>query len=76
MGENLLMMNENHRDSPFLEVMHDVDNGCQKPSTEEEILSMHKNNTWNLVETPHGEKPIDCNWTNIIKINTGGKVEK
>ena len=28
----------------------------------EEIQSLHKNQTWQLVSLPSGKKPIDCKW--------------
>jgi len=33
-----------------------------KDSMEEEMSSLHKNNTWELTELPKGKKAIGCKW--------------
>ena len=43
---------------------------------EEEIESIIKNKTWNLVELPYGAKPIGLKWVFKLKYNSDGSVNK
>lgn len=42
----------------------------------DEILSIEKNNTWDLVELPLGMKPIGLKWVFKIKRNADGSISK
>lgn len=42
----------------------------------EEIESIYRNHTWDLVELPEGKTPIGCNWLYKPKINADGSAEK
>ena len=42
----------------------------------DEIFSIEKNNTWNLVELPDGIKPIGLKWVFKIKRNADGTISK
>eukprot|EP00253_Pinus_taeda_P007016 PITA_07016 len=42
----------------------------------EEIESIHRNHTWDLVELPEGKTPIGCKWLYKPKINADGSIEK
>ena len=42
----------------------------------DEILSIEKNNTWDLVELPTGVKPIGLKWIFKIKRNADGSISK
>jgi hypothetical protein len=42
----------------------------------EEIESIYRNHTWDLVELPEGKTPIGCKWLYKPKINADGSVEK
>jgi hypothetical protein len=46
--------------------------GCQV----EEMESLHKNETWDLVELLNGRKPISNKWVFKKKLNARGQVEK
>ena len=43
---------------------------------EEEMESLRKNDTWDLVTLPHRRKPIASKWVFKIKANVVGQVEK
>lgn len=43
---------------------------------EDEIFSIEKNNTWDLVELPKGVKPIGLKWIFKIKRNADGTISK
>lgn len=42
----------------------------------EEMASLKKNATWDLVSFPKGRKPIGCKWVFKKKISLDGSVEK
>eukprot|EP00253_Pinus_taeda_P035070 PITA_35070 len=42
----------------------------------EEMESIYRNHTWDLVELPEGKTPIGCKWLYKPKINADGIVEK
>lgn len=42
----------------------------------EEMESIDRNNTWDLVEFPEGKAPIGCKWLYKPKINANGSVQK
>ena len=42
----------------------------------EEIESIDRNHTWDLVEFPKGKTPIGCKWLYKPKINADGSIEK
>jgi hypothetical protein len=42
----------------------------------EEMESLHKNETWDLVELPSGRKLVSNKWVLKKNMNVGGHVEK
>jgi hypothetical protein len=42
----------------------------------EELKAVERNNTWELVDLPHGHRPIDLKWVYKLKKNEGGEVIK
>ncbi|KAM1671634.1 hypothetical protein ACFXTN_036619 [Malus domestica] len=44
-----------------------------KKSMDEEMKSLHKNETWNLVQLPKGKKAIGCKWVYAKKMESLGK---
>ena len=42
----------------------------------EEIKSINRNHTWDLVEFHEGKTPIGCKWLYKPKINADGSIEK
>eukprot|EP00253_Pinus_taeda_P027307 PITA_27307 len=42
----------------------------------EEMESIYRNHSWDLVELPEGKTPIGCKWLYKPKINANGSVEK
>ncbi|RVW46635.1 Retrovirus-related Pol polyprotein from transposon TNT 1-94 [Vitis vinifera] len=42
----------------------------------EEMKSLQKNETWELVECPPGKKPVRCRWIYIVKNKANGNIER
>jgi hypothetical protein len=47
-----------------------------KEAMVEEMESLHKNETWDLVKLPNGRKPIGSKWVFKKKLNATGQVKK
>jgi hypothetical protein len=47
-----------------------------KEAMVEEMESLHKNETWDLVKLPNGRKPIGSKWVFKKKLNAIGQVKK
>jgi hypothetical protein len=42
----------------------------------EEMKSLNKNNTWELVDSPPGKKIVGCRWVYTVKYNADGTIER
>ena len=42
----------------------------------EEMKSLQKNETWELVECPPGKKPVSCRQIYIVKYKVDGSIER
>ncbi|KAL6327758.1 hypothetical protein AAG906_025507 [Vitis piasezkii] len=47
-----------------------------KAAMNEEMKSLQKNETWELVECPPGKKPVGCRWIYIVKYKADGSIER
>ncbi|WJZ91855.1 hypothetical protein VitviT2T_010895 [Vitis vinifera] len=47
-----------------------------KAAMNEEMKSLQKNETWELVECPPGKKPVGCRWIYTVKYKTDGSIER
>jgi hypothetical protein len=47
-----------------------------KAATNEEIESLLKNKTWELVECPPGKRPVGCRWIFTLKYKANGTIER
>ncbi|RVW66682.1 Retrovirus-related Pol polyprotein from transposon RE1 [Vitis vinifera] len=47
-----------------------------KAAMNEEMKSLQKNETWELVECPPGKKPIGCRWIYTVKYKADGSIER
>ena len=47
-----------------------------KASMNEEMKSLQKNETWELVDRPPGKKPVGCRWVYIVKYKADGTIER
>ena len=47
-----------------------------KATMNEEMKSLQKNETWELVECPPGKKPVGCRWIYIVKYKAYGSIEQ
>ncbi|CAL2240793.1 unnamed protein product [Prunus armeniaca] len=42
----------------------------------EEIKSLKKNATWEIVDLPAGKKPVGCRWVYTVKYKAGSIVDQ
>ncbi|RVW46152.1 Retrovirus-related Pol polyprotein from transposon RE1 [Vitis vinifera] len=47
-----------------------------KAAMNEEMKSLQKNETWELVECPPGKKPVGCRWIYTMKYKADGNIER
>ena len=47
-----------------------------KAAMNEEMKSLQKNNTWELVDLPLGKKPVGCRWVYTVKYKADGTIER
>ena len=61
----------------FQEAIHSQEKGSWMGAMEEEMQSLHKNQTWELVEIPKGKRAIGCKWAykkkEVVSENEGEK---
>ncbi|RVX01203.1 putative mitochondrial protein [Vitis vinifera] len=51
-------------------------NPSWKAAMNEEMKSLQKNETWELVECPLGNKPVGCRWIYTVKYKANGSIER
>ena len=56
----------------FKEAMASRDSAFWKDAVQDEMDSIMSNHTWELVDLPHGSKPIGCKWVFKRKYNSDG----
>ncbi|WJZ89568.1 hypothetical protein VitviT2T_008778 [Vitis vinifera] len=47
-----------------------------KATMNEEMKSLQKNETWELVECPSGKKPVGCRWIYAVKYKADGSIKR
>ncbi|KAK2367103.1 putative mitochondrial protein [Trifolium repens] len=47
-----------------------------KDAMNEEMDSLQKNKTWDLVDCPKGKKPVGCRWVYTVKYKPDGEIER
>ncbi|KAL5538951.1 hypothetical protein UlMin_045173 [Ulmus minor] len=47
-----------------------------KAAMDEEMKSLQKNETWELVDRPAGKKPVGCQWIYTVKYQADGTIER
>lgn len=47
-----------------------------KESMNEEMKSLQKNATWEVVDLPIGKRPVGCQWVFTIKYKADGDIER
>ncbi|KAK2574783.1 hypothetical protein KPH14_013025, partial [Odynerus spinipes] len=58
------------------EAISRLDKNNWKEAMDEEIDSLLKNDTWEIVPAPQDRKPVSCKWVYKIKRNAEGKIER
>jgi hypothetical protein len=57
----------------YKEAVQSVESAKWKEAIDEEMKSLHKNQTWDLVQLPKGKKTIGCKWVYAKKEGNPGK---
>lgn len=57
----------------YKEAVQSVESAKWKEAMDEEMKSLHKNQTWDLVQLPKGKKTIGCKWVYAKKEGNPGK---
>ena len=70
------MITEDGEPSCYQEAVDDVDSEIGKKDMEENLYSLAKNNTWDLVEFPEGRSIFGCKWAFKLKRNVDGSIER
>ena len=71
-----VLFTDNGESSCFQEAIDCVDNAKWKMAMKEEMDSLEKNKTWELVELPKDRKTVGCKWVLKLKKCVNGKVER
>ncbi|GKV22443.1 hypothetical protein SLEP1_g32316 [Rubroshorea leprosula] len=67
---------EEHEPTSFKEACESVNSDQWRGAMEEEMESLHKNKTWDLVQLPEGRKAIGCRWIYKLKKDSEGNIER
>jgi hypothetical protein len=67
---------EEHEPVHYHEACESVDASHWRSAMEEEMESLRKNNTWDLVELPRDRKAIGCRWVYKLKKDLDGNIER
>lgn len=67
------MVAENREPSTYKEALKCIDNEKWVNAMREEMNSLQKNQTWELVKLPANRKPIGCKWVYKKKSNSNGQ---
>ena len=70
------MIIEDGEPSCYQEVVDDTDRKKWKTTMEEEMDSLAKNDTWDLVEVPEGRSVFGCKWVFKLKWKVDGSIER
>ncbi|KAE8710792.1 hypothetical protein F3Y22_tig00110319pilonHSYRG00355 [Hibiscus syriacus] len=70
------LLTEDGEPSTYEEAINNSDASLWMMAMQEEIETLHKNNTWDLVPLPQGRKPIGNKWVFKIKRNDDDQVER
>jgi hypothetical protein len=56
--------------------MDDIESDKWKTKMKEEMDSLEKNRSWDIVELPKGRKVVGCKWVAKVKKGVDDKVER
>ncbi len=60
----------------FADAMESSQASKWRDAAEEEIQALHLNKTWDLVQLPHGRKPVGCRWVFRLKKDDQGRIAR
>ena len=70
------MITKDGEPSCYQEAVDDANSEVWKKAMEEEMDSLTKNNTWDLVELPEGRSVVGCKWVFKLKRKVDGSIER
>ncbi len=75
-ASSFALITEDGEPSCYQEAVDDTDSEKWKVAMEEEMDSLAKNNTWDLVELPEGRSVVGCKWVFKLKRKVDGSIER
>ena len=75
-ASSFALITEDGEPSCYQEAMDDADSEKWKKAMDEEIDSLAKKKTWDLVEFPKGRSVVECKWVFKLKRNVDGSIER
>ena len=61
-----------HEPTTYKEVVKDIK---WQDAMQKELAALAHNNTWDLMELPHGKKTIGSKWVYMVKLRSDGSLE-
>ena len=75
-ASSFALITEDGEPSCYQEAVDDTDSEKWKVAMEEEMESLAKNNTWDLVELPEARSVVGCKWVFKLKRKVDGSIER
>eukprot|EP00253_Pinus_taeda_P026021 PITA_26021 len=75
-ASSFALITEDGEPSCYQEAVDDTDSEKWKAVVEEEMDSLAKNNTWDLVDLPKGRSVVGCKWAFKLKQKFDGSVDR
>jgi hypothetical protein len=73
---SVVLITNDGEPSCYQEAINDIDYAKWKMEMKEEMDSLVKNKTWDLVELPKDRKVVGCKWVYKLKKGVDGKIER
>ena len=75
-ASSFALVTEDGEPSCYQEAIDDTDSEKWKKAMKEEMDSLAKNNTWDVVELPEGRSVVGCKWVFKLKRKVDGSIER